>query len=137
MHGLGIEFKTIYVLYAFCCGEINAKYLAKPIPIYRTSLALGFCFVTRGSLFSQEATIEEASPFGFAGLAWLVGLFTEQAALKLREVAEALVSKHLPGFNATPRESEPEKISSGDSIIDDQLLSNNPCREVWICPIPN
>jgi hypothetical protein len=80
-------------------------------PFVGTTLALVFYFVIRGGLFSPQATIAQTSPFGFAGLAGLIGLFSEQAALKLKEVAETLLSKPSPGANATPQELKPEKPS--------------------------
>jgi hypothetical protein len=80
-------------------------------PFVGTTLALVFYFVIRGGLFSPQATIAQTSPFGFAGLAGLIGLFSEQAVLKLKEVAETLLSKPSPGANAKPQESKPEKPS--------------------------
>jgi hypothetical protein len=63
------------------------------LPFVGASLALVFYFVIRGGFFSPEATIEQTSPFGFAGLGGLIGMFTEQAVLKLKEVAETLLAK--------------------------------------------
>lgn len=85
-------------------------------PFVGTTLALVFYFVIRGGLFSPQATITDSSPFGFAGLSGLIGLFSEQAVLKLKELAETLLSKPSPGANAKPQESNHEKISSGDDM---------------------
>lgn len=52
-----------------------------------------FYLVFRAGLFSPSTSVEQASPFGFAAVAVLVGLFSEQAMEKLREVAENLFSK--------------------------------------------
>lgn len=83
-------------------------------PFVGTTLALVFYFVIRGGLFSPQANIAQTSPFGFAGLAGLIGLFSEQAVLKLKEVAETLLSKPSPGANAKPQEKKPDKIPGGE-----------------------
>ncbi len=67
------------------------------LPFVGSTLGLVFYFVIRGGFFSTEATIEQTSPFGFAGLGALVGMFSEQAVLKLKQVAETLLSKPEPG----------------------------------------
>jgi hypothetical protein len=85
-------------------------------PFVGTTLALVFYFVIRGGLFSPQAKIADTSPFGFAGLSALVGLFSEQAVLKLKEVAETLLSKPSPGADARPQESKPEKMSGGEDL---------------------
>jgi len=74
------------------------------LPFVGSTLALIFYFVIRGGFFSPEATIEQTSPFGFAALAGLVGMFSEQAVLKLKEVAETLLAKPHPGEDAVPQE---------------------------------
>ena len=51
-----------------------------------------------------SATVQQTSPFGFAALAGLVGMFSEQAVLKLKEIAETLLAKPTPGENAKPQE---------------------------------
>jgi hypothetical protein len=85
-------------------------------PFVGATLSLVFYFVIRGGLFSPQAKIADTSPFGFAGLSALVGIFSEQAVLKLKEVAETLLSKPSPGANAKPQELKPEEISSGDDM---------------------
>ncbi len=77
-----------------------------------TTVALVFYFVIRGGFFPQ-AKVTDTSPFGFAGLASLTGLFSEQAVLKLKEVAETLFSKPSPGADAKPQESKSTKSLSG------------------------
>lgn len=76
------------------------------LPFVGATLALVFYFVIRGGFFSPEATIEETSPFGFAGLGALVGMFSEQAVLKLKEVAETLLSKPQEGRDTVTEEGE-------------------------------
>jgi len=74
------------------------------LPFVGSTLALVFYFVIRGGFFSPEATIEQTSPFGFAGLAGLVGMFTEQAVLKLKEVAETLLAPPQQGRDTVSQE---------------------------------
>ena len=74
------------------------------LPFVGATLGLVFYFVIRGGFFSPEATIEQTSPFGFAALSGLVDMFSEQAVLKLEEVAETLLAKPQPGEDAAPQE---------------------------------
>lgn len=74
------------------------------LPFVGTTLGLVFYFVVRGGFFSPEATIQQTNPFGFAALAGLVGMFSEQAVLKLKELAETLLAKPRPGADAKPQE---------------------------------
>ena len=83
------------------------------LPFVGTTLGLVFYFVIRGGFFSPTATIEQTSPFGFAALAGLVGMFSEQAVLKLKEVAETLLSKPQQGRETVLQEGEEESTSGG------------------------
>jgi hypothetical protein len=62
------------------------------LPFVGSTLSLVFYFVLRGGLFSSQATVDATSPFGFAGISGLVGMFSNKAALKLQEVAESVFS---------------------------------------------
>src|SRR4051794_1140681 len=57
-----------------------------------------FYIVLRAGLFSPSTSVSEASPFGFCAVALLVGLFSEQAMEKLRQVAANVFVE--PGANA-------------------------------------
>lgn len=57
------------------------------LPFLGAGLAAIFYLVIRGGFFSPTSTVETTSPFGFAALAALVGMFTEPAVIKLRKVA--------------------------------------------------
>jgi hypothetical protein len=46
-----------------------------------------FYLVLRAGLFSPSTSVEQASPFGFAAIAIIAGLFTPQAFEKLKELA--------------------------------------------------
>lgn len=77
-----------------------AKYVL--LPFVGSTLAIAFYLVIRGGFFTTSATIDAARPFGFAALAVLVGMFSEQAVLKLKEVADILLTKPKPGVDCVP-----------------------------------
>jgi hypothetical protein len=60
------------------------------LPFIGSSMALVFYFVLRGGLFSPQVSVDSTSPFGFAGVSGLVGMFSNQAGLKLQEVAKSI-----------------------------------------------
>jgi hypothetical protein len=62
------------------------------LPLVAGSLATVFYLVIRAGLFSPSTTTQQVSPYGFAALAALVGLFSEQAMQKLRDVSSTLLS---------------------------------------------
>lgn len=59
------------------------------LPVLGATLATVFYVVVRGGFFSPQSQISDTSPFGFAALAALVGMFTEQAVEKLRKIMES------------------------------------------------
>jgi hypothetical protein len=73
------------------------------VPYYLTLPVIGalggtvFYIVFRAGLFSPSTSADEASPFGFAAVALLVGLFSQQALEKLRELASNLFTAVPPG----------------------------------------
>lgn len=74
------------------------------LPFVGTTLALAFYLVIRGGFFSPQANLTDTQPFGFAALAVLVGMFSEQAILKLKEIANTLLTEPNPGSDAVPEE---------------------------------
>src|SRR5262249_41903265 len=50
----------------------------------------------RAGLFSPSASSQQTSPYGFAAVGALAGLFTDQAVEKLRKVAEEVFDKLPP-----------------------------------------
>lgn len=74
------------------------------LPLVGTTLALVFYFVIRAGFFAPGAKVEHTSLYGFAAVAGLVGMFSEQAVLKLKELAETLLSKPEPGEDSKPQE---------------------------------
>lgn len=83
------------------------------LPIVGTVLALAFYLVIRGGFFSAGANVGQTNPYGFTALAVLIGMFSEQAALKLKSVAETLLSKPPQGSDASPQ-GEPEEPEKPD-----------------------
>jgi hypothetical protein len=70
-----------------------------------------FYLVLRAGLFSPSTSADQASPFGFAAVAALVGLFSEQALEKLRQVATNVFTERPTGrdhINPTPPPSPPQ-----------------------------
>lgn len=76
------------------------------MPFLGSALGVVFYLVIRGGFFSPQATVNETSPFGFAALAVLVGLFSEQAVLKLKQVAETVLTEASEGKNSKPQETK-------------------------------
>lgn len=91
------------------------------LPFTGAILAVIFYFVVRGGFFSPQASFENTSPFGFAALSALVGLFSPQATLKLKEVAETIFTKPGKGEDSKPEEAEEEESETpklGDNPIE-------------------
>lgn len=74
------------------------------LPFVGSILGLVFYLAIRGGFFSPNATIEQTSPYGFAALSALVGMFSEQAVLKLKKVFETLLTEAPQGDNPKPQE---------------------------------
>ena len=55
-----------------------------------------FYVILRAGLFSPSTEASQASPFGFAAVAALVGLFSEQAMDKLRDLAGQIFTPAMP-----------------------------------------
>lgn len=97
------------------------------LPFNGTILAVAFYFVIRGGFFPQ-AKADQSNPISLAALAILIGLFSEQAILKLKQVFETLLTSPPPGNNAKPQTMpapapkistvSPEKgsINGGDEV---------------------
>jgi hypothetical protein len=65
-------------------------------PFIGTALALIFYFGIRGGLLTANAGAKDVSPYGLAAIAGLAGLFSKQAADKLKEVFESLFKVEHP-----------------------------------------
>lgn len=75
------------------------------LPFAGSALALVFYLVIRGGFFSPQSSFQQTSPFGFAAFAALIGMFSSQAVLKLKDVAEVMLSKPSAGANSKPQGS--------------------------------
>src|SRR5438270_960610 len=84
-----------------------AKYFV--MPFTGSALSVVFYFVIRGGFFSPQSQFSQTSPFGFAAMAALVGLFSEQAILKLKQIAETVFTKPEQGADRTPPKPPPPK----------------------------
>jgi hypothetical protein len=77
-------------------GNRNLKWSWMPryalLPLVAGSLATVFYLVIRAGLFSPSTATQQVSPYGFAALAALVGLFSEQAVKKLQDVSSTLLA---------------------------------------------
>lgn len=65
------------------------------LPFGGAALGVIFYLVFRAGFFTPQASFEDGqiSPFGFAALAALIGMFSDQAVVKLQEVAETVLAK--------------------------------------------
>ena len=87
-----------------------AKYLM--MPFAGSALAVMFYFVIRGGFFSPQSDFSQTSPFGFAALSAMIGLFSEQAVLKLKQVAETVLSKPEQGADPTTPKTPPAGVDN-------------------------
>jgi hypothetical protein len=69
-------------------------------PVLGAALATLLYVVLRAGLFSPSSSSQQASPYGFAAVAALAGLFSDQAIEKLKKVAEELFEKLPAGKDA-------------------------------------
>lgn len=73
------------------------------IPYYVVTIVLGaglasvFYLVVRGGVFTGKATSGDVNPYGFAAIAALVGLFTEEALNMLKRVAQEVFAEATTG----------------------------------------
>ena len=68
----------------------SAYYMA--LPFIGAGLAFIFYLVIRGGFFSTGASVGDTSPVGFAAVAALIGMFTEQAVQKLQKISDSVLS---------------------------------------------
>ena len=72
------------------------------LPFSASLLAIAFYLVIRGGFFPQ-AKAEQTSPIAFSALALLVGLFSFQAGIKLKQIFETVFTSSPPGANSVPQ----------------------------------
>jgi hypothetical protein len=76
-----------------------AKYIF--LPFVGATLGIIFYLVIRGGFFSSQSTVDQTVPFSFVAVAALVGMFSEAAITKLKDVAETLFKTPDKGKDAT------------------------------------
>lgn len=62
------------------------------VPLVGSILSVIFYFVLRSGLFASQVSVKDTNPFGFAAISGLVGMFSNLASIKLKEVAESVFS---------------------------------------------
>ena len=72
------------------------------VPIVGSMVAVVFYLVLRGGLFSPTTSISDTSPFGFAAMSALVGMFINETVLKLKSIFETIMTKKEQGANNVP-----------------------------------
>jgi hypothetical protein len=82
------------------------------LPVLGASMATIFYLVVRGGFFSPQSEISDTSPFGFAALGVLIGMFTEQAAVKLKEILETFLSQAPKGTDHAGAEAAALTVSA-------------------------
>ena len=60
----------------------------------------------RAGLFSPSTSVDNASPFGFAAIAVLAGLFSQQAFEKLRLIARDVFAEEPKGADSVSPDGE-------------------------------
>lgn len=67
------------------------------LPVVGAAAGTVFYLVLRAGLFTPSTQVNNASPFGFAAVSVLAGLFSEQALEKLRQVASNVFAERPTG----------------------------------------
>ena len=80
-----------------------ATYLA--LPVVGALLAAAFYLLLRGGLYTAGSGVQAANPFSFAAIGVLVGMFSTQASLKLKEIADTVLVKPQSGADHAPSQS--------------------------------
>jgi hypothetical protein len=94
------------------------------VPYYVVTIVLGaglasvFYLVVRGGLFGGQATSTDVNPYGFAAVAALVGLFTEQALVMLKKVAGEVFAPSEKGNDSASDSSSDATSDDGESAPD-------------------
>lgn len=101
----------VHALRSFYWYVGNRDFVVSWIPLYLLrpvvgmTLAVVFYLVIRGGFFSPSAETAAVNPLSFTALAGLVGMFSEQAVLKLKSIAETVFVEPPQGEDAKPQEA--------------------------------
>ena len=82
------------------------------MPFSSSVLGLAFYFVIRGGFFPQ-AKADQSNPISFVALAIVIGIFSAQAALKLKQVFETLFTTPPSGSDHVPPQQTPGPPPAG------------------------
>ena len=81
------------------------------VPVVGACLGIVFYIVLRGGLISGQASASDLNPYGFAAISALVGLFSAEAAQKLKQIfATVLAPAEQGGDHVPPAESKNENM---------------------------
>lgn len=90
--------------FAWYVGNRNLKWSWVPfnllLPVVGALAGTVFYLVLRAGLFSPSTSVDNASPFGFAAIAVLAGLFSQQAFEKLRLIARDVFTDEPKGVDS-------------------------------------
>ncbi len=76
------------------------------LPLIGSALAIVFCLILRGGLLTGETTGQQVNFFGFSAIAALVGLFSPEAAEKLKQVFSTVLAPAESGKDQSPQPNE-------------------------------
>jgi hypothetical protein len=95
-------------------------------PLVGATLATVFYLVLRAGLFSPSAQTKATSPYGFAALSALVGLFAEQAVEKLKTVAEQFFQEAPKGADQAPQAGAEPETNASDTNAPSGVVAGAP-----------
>jgi hypothetical protein len=81
------------------------------LPFSGTIIGLLTYILLKGELFALQATISSTTPFAFAAVSGLMGLFSEQAFSKLKQVFETLFTSPEKGADQSEPIDRPKPTS--------------------------
>jgi hypothetical protein len=88
------------------------------LPLVGAAIAALFFLIVRGGFIPNSAATTDNTLFLIA-IAGLVGLFSQQAVLKLQDIANAVLTKPGAGENARPQKSESVGERGGTALPDE------------------
>jgi hypothetical protein len=83
------------------------------LPLVGALAGTVFYLVLRAGLFSPSTSVQQASPFGFAAISMLAGLFSPQAFEKLKQLAGHVFTDVPQESNALIGRQQPSDVSTG------------------------
>jgi hypothetical protein len=86
------------------------------LPFTGGILALVFYVIIRGGFFAPNTTVDVTSPFSFAAMSVMVGLFSQHALEKLKQVAESFFTRTEPAKDSLATTASMAVISSAARV---------------------